>query len=78
MDTTKNVNWVDIWLNGQFIEGDTDQLADTFKIVTDHTKFPRRNTPGSPFPSKIIHTLNSKGDNLHTISSLAHIVKTVS
>ena len=63
MSTTKYVNLADTWLNGQSIEGDTYHISDLFAIVTDHTKRPQTNTPGSPSPRKIIHTPNSDVDN---------------
>ena len=71
MATTKDVNLEDTWFNGQFAEVATDQLSDPFAIVTDHTKRPRKNTPVSPSPSKIIHTSNSEGYNSHGMSSLS-------
>ena len=47
MAITKYVNLEDTWLNGQSASCTKDQLSDPFVIVTDHTKRPRTDTPGS-------------------------------
>ena len=63
MAKTKDVNLADTWLNGQSTVNATDQISDTFVIVTDHTKRQKTDTPGSSPPSINIHTSNSEGDN---------------
>ena len=69
--TTRDVSLADTWLNGKSVEVAMDKLLDPFAIVTDHTKRPRTNYPGSPSPNKSIHTSNSKGDDSHGITSLS-------
>ena len=71
MATTTYVDLADIWLNGKSAAGSTDQLSYPFAIVTDNTKRPRTDTPGSQVssPSRKIHTSISEGDNSHGISS---------
>ena len=54
--TTKDVNLVENWLNGQSAARATDQLSDPFAILIDHTKRQKMDTPGSSFPISNNHT----------------------
>ena len=63
MATVKDVNLVEICLNGKSAVGAADQLSDTFAIGTGHTERRKKDTPGYSSPSSNINTSNSEGDN---------------